>query len=198
MTGLKDPPRGTRPGGRSARIREAVLGTTLRMLETRPLPELTVKEIATAAGVADTTIYRRWGTLSGLISAAVSEFALAENPIPDTGSLEDDLTQLLVNVAGLIERPSVRRIFRVTMALDNEDAADARRHFWETRFAAGATIIDRAIERGEILPLTDPIEVIEALVGTAYVRAFLLERPMTDAVVRESVQTALRIARRAL
>lgn len=196
MTEAKNPSRGTRPGGRSARIREVVLSTTLRMLETRSVSELSVKEVAHTADVAETTIYRRWGSLPALISAALSEFALSENPIPDTGSLEDDLTQLLRNAAAIIERPSVRRIFRFAMSLDDEDAADVRRKFWATRFTAGATIVDRAVQRDEAHPETDPIEVIETLVGPTYVRSFLTERPITDAVVQESVQAALRIARR--
>ncbi len=174
-----------------------MIGTTLGMLETRSVSELTVKEVAHTANVAETTIYRRWGSLPGLISAALSEFTLSENPIPDSGSLEDDLTQLLRNVNAIIERPSVRRILRFAMSLDDEDAAHARRKFWKKRFAAGATIVDRAVQRDEAHPLTDPIAVIETLVGPSYVRSLLTERPITDAVVHESVQAALRIARRA-
>lgn len=196
MAKSEDQSRPKRPGGRSSRVREAVMTATLQLLETRSVPELSVREIADEAGVAETTIYRRWGSLPGLISAALAEFALSENPIPDTGALEEDLTQLLRSVAAIIRRPSVRRIFGFVTALDDADAVGARKRFWETRFSAGSAIVDRAIERGEILPVSDPIAVIETLVGTAYVRTFLLDRPVTNEVISASVQSALRLVDR--
>lgn len=190
------PPTHRRPGGRSARIQDAVFAETLSLLEQTSVSALSVKLIATRAGVAETTIYRRWGSLPGVIAGALSQLAVSENPIPDTGSLPDDLRALLGNVVAIIERPAVRRIFRFAMSLDDadSDAADARNAFWQSRFSTGAAIVLRAIERKEIPPLDDAQAVIETLVGAAYIRAFLLERPMTDTVIDDSVRAAMLVA----
>lgn len=82
------------------------------------------------------------------------------------------------------------------MSLDDDDElARARTRFWETRFAAGTAVVIRAIERGEIPPLSDPHAVIEVLVGAVYVRLLLLDRPLTDSILTGSVRAAMFTAR---
>lgn len=186
-----------RPGGRSARVREAVHAAALTLLDHHGVADLNVSKVATEAGVAETTIYRRWGSLPQVIAEAMSSLAVSENEIPDTGELETDLRQLLTNVAALIERPAVRRIFRFATSVDDDDAdtAQTRAEFWQTRFREGTTIVTRAIDRGEIPASNDPQIVIETLVGPTYVRSFLLDRPIADDVITASVQAALEVAR---
>jgi hypothetical protein len=146
--------------------------------------------------VAETTIYRRWGSLPQVIAEAMSGLAVSENEIPDTGEFATDLSQLLTNVAALIQRPAVRRIFRFAISIDDDDtdADRARAEFWQTRFREGKALVTRAIDRGEIPASKDPQLVIETLVGTAYVRSFLLDRPITEDVISSSVQAAIEVA----
>ena len=185
-----------RPGGRSARVRESVHAAALSLLDHHSLGELNVSMVAAEAGVAETTIYRRWGSLPQVIAEAMSGLAVSENEIPDTGEFVTDLRQLLTNVAALIERPAVRRIFRFAISVDDDaDAARTRAEFWQTRFREGTAIVTRAIDRGEIPVSKDPQSVIETLVGTAYVRSFLLDRPITDEVITSSVKAAIEVAR---
>lgn len=186
-----------RPGGRSARIRSTVLSVTMDMLLNGDAAELTIREIAARAQVAETTLYRRWGTPMALLMEALSEFATIENPTPDTGSLDGDLRQLLHNVVALLERPEVRRMFRRILALSPVpgEAEDARHRFWLARFAAGAIIVERAIARGELVHGVAPDDLLEVLVGTAYVRAFLTERPLDQAMIERAVGSALALAR---
>jgi AcrR family transcriptional regulator len=42
-----------------------------------------VETIAARAGVAKTTIYRRWGGLDGLLAALLAQHAAQEIPVPD-------------------------------------------------------------------------------------------------------------------
>ncbi|MEV3975004.1 helix-turn-helix domain-containing protein [Streptomyces sp. NPDC050698] len=53
-----------RPGGRSARVRKAVLAATAAELSERGFAAMTIEDIAARSGVHKTTIYRRWSTLS--------------------------------------------------------------------------------------------------------------------------------------
>ncbi|MFC7589155.1 TetR/AcrR family transcriptional regulator [Nonomuraea antimicrobica] len=50
-----------RPGGRTARVRAAVLEATQDELVERGFHELTMDQVAARAGVGKTTVYRRWG-----------------------------------------------------------------------------------------------------------------------------------------
>lgn len=184
MAGVK------RPGGRSARVRDAVVEATLTLLLERGYEGLSVADVARAAGVAETTVYRRWPTKAQLAAAAIGELAATENPLPDTGSLEGDLTQLLAQIVGVLRRPEIERVLRAGVALSGDDpeAAQARTAFYRSRIAGSAAVAARAIERGELPAGTEPEGVIEHLVAPAYLRLLLTGGPLDDALVTDSVR----------
>ena len=64
-----------RLGGRSARVVESVLHTTLEVLGQQGYAQLRIEDIAARAGVNKTTIYRRWPTRSRLVMAALTSLA---------------------------------------------------------------------------------------------------------------------------
>lgn len=182
-----------RPGGRSEQVRVKVLDSALAQILDGGYDGLTVREVARAAGVAETTIYRRWPTTHDLAAAAIAHLARAENSIPDTGSLETDLRALLSQILDLLRRPEIERILRTAVALEgsNPEAVGARNNFWRSRFAGSAQIIDRAVERGELPVNTDPGDVIELLVAPAYLRLLLLDRPIDNRLLDRSVRNTI-------
>src|SRR5260370_41084769 len=80
-----------RPGGRTARTREAVLRAIIDELNDNGYAGATVERAAERADVAKTTIYRRWGSLDGLLADFMAERAARELPVPDEGGLDADL-----------------------------------------------------------------------------------------------------------
>ena len=83
---------GSRPGGRSARIQQAVHDSTRELLLTTERDDLSIPAIAAHAGVNPTTVYRRWGDLASLLSdVAADRFRETEPPV-ETGSLTGDLS----------------------------------------------------------------------------------------------------------
>lgn len=83
---------GSRPGGRSARIQQAVHAATRELLDELAREDLTIPRIAERADVDPTTIYRRWGTLAQLLSDVAAD-RIREAPVtPSTGSIAGDLT----------------------------------------------------------------------------------------------------------
>ncbi|WP_156426672.1 TetR/AcrR family transcriptional regulator [Mycobacterium sp. IS-3022] len=182
-----------RPGGRSERVRVKVLEAAVERLLVDGYDGLKVRDVARLADVAETTIYRRWPTTHDLAAAALGHLARTDNPIPDTGTLEGDLRTLLGQILNLLRRPEVERILRVAAALDSRDpgAVDARKAFWRSRFLGSSRIVERAIDRGELPVGTDPDELIEFLVGPAYLRRLLLDRPLDSALLDLSVHNTL-------
>ena len=80
-----------RPGGRSARVQEAVHAAACELIDLHGRDSLTVPLIAARAGVTPSTIYRRWGDLAELL-ADVSVQRLRPDAEPaDTGSVNGDL-----------------------------------------------------------------------------------------------------------
>jgi AcrR family transcriptional regulator len=174
-------------------VRKAVLETTLAQVLADGYDVLSIPEVAAQAGVHESTIYRRWRTKPELVADALLEFAAREVATPDTGSLEDDLRELLGEVVTLLRRPEVARIVRAMAALpaDVARATSVRQAFWATRFERSGEVVRRAIARGELPTDTDPEELQELLVGPAYLRLLLTDRPLDDALIERCVQRVL-------
>ena len=83
---------GLRVGGRSARIQEAVHQAVLDLQQELKNSDINVPIIAKKAGVTPSTIYRRWGNLSSLLSdVALSK--LKPDYLPQSfGSFKADLS----------------------------------------------------------------------------------------------------------
>jgi AcrR family transcriptional regulator len=179
-------------------VRRAVLETVLTELLAGGYDALSIGDVATKSGVHESTIYRRWGTKPELVADALLEFAAREVPTPDTGSLEDDLRQLLGEVVALLRRPEFARIVRTVAALPPEitGATPVRRAFWSTRFERSGEVVRRAIARGELAADTDPEELQELLVGPTYLRLLLTDRPLDETLVERSVRSVLDAYRR--
>ena len=82
------------PPGRGPKVRAAVLAATLAELADTGYAALTIENIARRAGVHKTTIYRRWTDRESLVADVLGERIALGFPIPDTGSVQDDLRQL--------------------------------------------------------------------------------------------------------
>ena len=84
-----------RPGGRSARVQQAVYNAVRTLQQQCDKTDLSIPAIATLAGVTPSTIYRRWGNLNQLLADVAVEKLLPEMHLPDSGSLRTDLQQWL-------------------------------------------------------------------------------------------------------
>src|SRR5689334_25219964 len=84
-----------RPGGRSARVQDAVFEATFQLLEEKGYEGLSIASIAERAGVHETSLYRRWKTKEQLVLDAVNHRVAQEIPAPDTGALCSDLVAVL-------------------------------------------------------------------------------------------------------
>ncbi|WP_068065107.1 TetR/AcrR family transcriptional regulator [Nocardia xishanensis] len=181
-----------RTGGRSARVREAVLTATLDQVAEHGIEGLTIGDVAARAGVAETTIYRRWGSRTALIAEAVTELAAAGNPMPDTGTLRGDLRLLAEQIAQLISGPGIARLVGTTIALSADpEVAAARRHFWEDRFQRSSQVIGRAVERGELPEGVNARSVIETLSAPLYFRLLVGDEPLDSAFIARCVDDTL-------
>ncbi|MGW6422976.1 TetR/AcrR family transcriptional regulator [Nocardia sp. NPDC055053] len=188
-----------RPGGRSSRVREAVLDATTAELAEHGYQGLSMESVAQRAGVHKTTVYRRWRGPEGLVADALDRAAGQSWPIPDTGSLADDLcglTELLRTGFTDPESAPVAAAF-VTAGMQHPDAAAALRSFYAARHAEAAVIVERAIARGELAPGVDATEIIRLAVAPLFHRLFITHEPVTAAHARRAADAAVTLAQSA-
>lgn len=187
---------GRRPGGRSTRVRDAVLTAARGQLLERGYAALSVREVARAAGVAPTTVYRHWPTVADLASAAMNDLVGADDVVPDTGSLAGDLHALVAKVARLLSHPQVVSVLRAVIAVEDTTATAAtlRRRFWRNRIEGASVIIDRAIARSELPAGVEADALFEALMAPIYLRVLLDLEPRDEAHTTRAIDAALRLA----
>lgn len=183
-----------RPGGRTAKVRAAVLQATQDELVERGFHGLAMDQVATRAGVGKTTVYRRWGTPARLVTDLMTELAEQSTPPADTGSLEGDLTANALSVLAAITDPRLGPTFQavIAAATSDEEAVRALRTFYGRRVAEWAKVVDAAVERGELPPGTDGEEVIRAVSAPLYYRLVVTREPVDEAVaVRSAARTVI-------
>jgi AcrR family transcriptional regulator len=182
-----------RTGGRSARVRAAVLRAALEAMAESGPTGATISEIARRAGVHATSIQRRWGSCENVILDALLSYSQEKLPIPDTGSLRDDLVEFGRSIAGYLATPLGEAVAR-TMAASEDDQtiAASRDQFWQARYDIARAIIDRAVARREITEDTDPQMALELLVAPLHFRKVLTRQPVDDGFVERMVDTLMR------
>lgn len=176
-------PGSRRPGGRTARTRAAVRDAVLTGLAEHGYPALTVEYVAEHSGVHKTTLYRRWGSMEGLLADALDLAGEDSWTPPDTGSLDGDLRALAREVVESFADPAAAAAPTafVGAAFQSERAAEALRAFYTERFTRCEEVVERASARGEAPVGTDAAAVVRALSAPLFLRLF---------VTRETVDTA--------
>jgi AcrR family transcriptional regulator len=176
---MDDPQPVRRPGGRSARVSAAVHQAVTDLVGERGYGSFTVSDVAARAGVADSSIYRRWGSLEKLLTDVTQTRLKARSPMPDTGSLAGDLHALAANVAREITGPDGLAVLRLTVALtgNGEQGLQARDDFLAERARLLQSVLDRARDRGEHPP--DALAVLDHVMAPMYIRVLFGATPLT-------------------
>jgi AcrR family transcriptional regulator len=181
-----------RTGGRSARVRGAVLQAALQAMAEHGLDGVTISEIARRAGVHATSIQRRWGSRENVALDAMLTYSQEKLPIPDTGSLRDDLVAFARSVATYLDTPLGEALARTMAATDDDPALVANRaRFWQARYETARVIVDRAIDRREVSAGTDPELALELLVAPLHFRKLFTRQLLDDGFVEQMVDTLM-------
>ncbi|AMT73322.1 TetR/AcrR family transcriptional regulator [Mycobacteroides immunogenum] len=176
---MTDPVR--RPGGRTARVHAQVMAATVEILLEEGLDGATVPAIAERSGVSHVSIYRKWKDRGSLIREALLETIDTAVAVPDTGNVKDDLMSLFAKVIAAHQAPLGRVLLDVTRSGD-PSLSELQHTLWRTRRDSCALIIERAIERGEVVKDTDHRLIFEFMLGP------ILSRGLMTAEGLESLQ----------
>lgn len=154
---------GRRPGGRSARVRDAVYTAVGELVGEGYRETMTIPQVAERAGVNPTSVYRRWGCIEDLLAEVAVAALTKDDSLPDTGTFAGDLKVWASAIAEDIFRPE-REIY--LRALASRGGLDDRCPCWDQRLEQAELMIERGRARGERTPT--PRQVVDHVVAPLY------------------------------
>ncbi|MEU7467624.1 TetR/AcrR family transcriptional regulator [Streptomyces sp. NPDC044984] len=196
--GFEDADPGTvRPGGRTARVRASVLRAAGDALAEHGFARLDLADVARRAGVGKTTVYRRWGTVTGLVADLLLDMAEQSLPRTETGSLLGDLKANARLVQRTLADPRQGALFKAVIAAATCEAktAEALHRFYDIRVEEWAPCVRQAVDRGEVPEGTDAHEVIRAVSAPLYYRLLTTGAPLDEAAADRAAEAAAAAAR---
>ncbi|MEU6463581.1 TetR/AcrR family transcriptional regulator C-terminal ligand-binding domain-containing protein [Streptomyces sp. NPDC046976] len=179
-----------RPGGRSAKTRDAVHTAVRALLDASPDGTVTVAEVAERSGVHPATIYRRWRTPEGLVLDTLFEELSRRSPLPVTGDLRADAlvyTRRLLADLREDKNLALARAFAAATRSGTLDA-DGLNQFVEPRTRQMEAMLTAA-GTGEL----DVQDVLELILAPAYTHALLAHPLRTDADAERLVDNLLAV-----
>ncbi|MFF9088321.1 TetR/AcrR family transcriptional regulator [Streptomyces sp. NPDC014991] len=190
-----------RPGRpRSATADAAILAATREALVDLGWSKLTLGDVATRAGVAKTTLYRRWAGKNELVVDAVAEL-FDELRLPDRGSLADDIEGVVLQFAAILARPEAKSGLMAVIAESTRDDAlreRIRASIVERQMCLVLEGRARAQQRGELPPEPDAREsartvdlIFDVVAGAVVHRTLVSGKPADEEWVHSFTRVLL-------
>lgn len=177
---------------RSEQVDEAILEAGLDSLAAVGFERMTMEGVAERAGVSKATLYLRWSSKADLVVAVVERF-VSEIALPDTGTIEGDLLQLM-RAAVRVYRGKAGDVMAglvSALAHDRRLADSLRQTFLNPRRAALREVLERGVRRGELREDLDYELALDFLGGPLFYRLLITGGPLDDALANGVVAVML-------
>lgn len=185
---------------RSAAADLAILDATRETLAELGWGGLTMGHVASRAGVAKTTLYRRWPSKNELVVDAVASI-FDELVMPDLGSLRADIEAVVGQFADLLARPETQAALLALFAEGTRDP-QLRRRIREAIVDPQKRLVRQgraaAQARGELEADTDTASaceevdiIFDTIAGTVEHRVLVSGEPITPAWTRRFIDLLL-------
>jgi AcrR family transcriptional regulator len=171
------------PGSARGPAREsAICAAALELLAEVGYDRMSMDAVAARAKASKATIYRRWPGKRELVVHAIRCRGPQQLEPPDTGSLRGDIIATLRFAHEGIGSEDVALLSGVLRAMRGapEIADTLRQQVLVDKRNVGATIVRRAVERGELRPDADPAVFHEVAPALMFFRVLVTGEPIDD------------------
>lgn len=177
---VSDTPATRRPGGRpqDPGADERILQATIKLLSEQGFTRMSIEAVAAEAGVAKTTIYRRFTDKVDLVSAALNKYLAQMDPVELGSAREELITHLRHNLERI--DPAIPGSLLAEEAANPQLLAGFRERVIHPRFAMVRETLERGIERGELRAGLDTDAATQLLMGAFFAHYLHRGRPDDD------------------
>jgi AcrR family transcriptional regulator len=184
----------SRAAATRSRTEEAILEATRQLLAEAGVQGLTMEGVAARAGVAKTTVYRRWRSKDELALAVLID--MVENVVatPDLGDTRKELISFVNAAVKILGSTLMGRVMQglvSDLATDPKLALAFRQRVVAMRLAEVRRLIERGIERGDLRADTNIELTHELLFGPVYYRLLLSGSPLDKGLATRIVDAVL-------
>lgn len=178
-------PRRARPGGRSKDVLERVFASTLDILRDKGLAGVSFNDIAAAANVNRSTLYRRWSDRNELVLDAILASVTRQIVPSSVGDLNRDLASVLEQIGGYLSSPLGRAVMTAALEIDAANSPTGRRQImlWRERLKDFEPMFQNAKARGELSEDFDWEAAFAMAAGAVYYRVIMHHEPVDAAWV---------------
>ena len=165
-------------------ITEKVLQVAVDELAARGVGRFSMDAVARRCGVGKSAMYRRWPAKQELIVAAMSRISMPLADFRDTGSLRGDVRAMFAAVATWMSDPLIARILPDLIAEAHRSTELARqlsKELERPRRDRGSSLIDRAVNRGELDDSVDRELALDLMAAPVFWRVITRRSPADDA-----------------
>lgn len=183
---------------RSEQVSAAIDAAVVELLTERDLSDLTMEAVAERARVGKAALYRRYHSKEAMVADIFCSAAEGDDPQPDSGDLRADLSVFLRSTLRLLDSSPARRVVPELFAAGHRDpeiGAMLRERLLRTRRARALTILERAIQRGELDSGIDANFLLDLIAGGFYWRLFVNGSGVVDQDINAFVDALLALGR---
>lgn len=178
--------------GRRQSVIDRVLECTLAELAESGYAGVTLAGVAERAGVAKTTVWRRWPTREDLVRCAFEAHLNAMVNQDLDGSLHDTLVAFLFNMATYFSSDLGRGLFVAVVSTPlSEGLHEVLREIRDHNESIPWQVVNRAMDRGELPPNVDVVLAFDMLGGAIKHRILHGEHPIDKTYIRRLVEAVL-------
>jgi AcrR family transcriptional regulator len=190
LSSTSKPPTTTRGRPRDPDTDRAILQATFRQLVEVGYASLSVEAVAAAAGVAKTTLYRRYPTKRDLVIAALESGTNFAQPVDAVDTRSGLATFIRQAIGAMVESGAIRILGSLLVEERREpELLDIfRKRLLEPRRALVVALIQRGVDRGELRRDADPLIVTEMIAGAIFGHHAILGETADDAWIETLVE----------
>ncbi|HYJ74001.1 MAG TPA: TetR/AcrR family transcriptional regulator [Kineosporiaceae bacterium] len=190
--GQVNPGRRGRPPAPGTEAR--ILAATREILADGGVRSLTMEGVAARAGVAKTTVYRRYRSRDDLALAVLIDMVRTVTAGPEVADVRTELVHILRATLDVLRATLMGRVMQglvSELAVDPRLSEAFREQVVALRVEDVAGVLARAAERGQLRPDLDVGLVHELLFGPIYYRLFLSGEPLEPSYADRIVDAVL-------
>ncbi|MBA9084041.1 AcrR family transcriptional regulator [Fontibacillus solani] len=177
---------------RSTETQQSILSAAYELLLQEGFAAITIEKMAERAKVSKATIYKWWPNKAAVVMDGFMSAASERLPVPDTGSVFDDITIHAVNLTRFL---TSREGHIITQLLgegqfDEALAESYRIRYFQPRRLEARKLIEQGVHRGELQENLDIEICIDLIYGPIFYRLLVTGAELNDAYVQQLVVKA--------